>query len=188
MSGTSQLWAEIEKPEGSRSNKVARQSNWQTAGSRSRSSHSSCRIPSQRGEAQSYVWFFLFFFCELGWGNFWRSFQSSEVSGLMNPLKPLASKLAGMIGTGQSIRAWQPSASLLLPSSTILFKLITLLLGRRDNQTLMKHGNLGLTWWQYLPAEVLKLSPICTGQSDSFVLKLEENNLKPIFHHNCLDI
>ena len=125
MSGTSQLWAEIEKPEGSRSNKVARQSNWQTAGSGSRSSHSSCRIPSQRGEAQSYVWFFLFFFCELGWGNFWRSFQSSEVSGLMNPLKPLASKLAGMIGTGQSISAWQPSASLLLPSSTILFKLIT---------------------------------------------------------------
>ena len=40
MSGTSQLRAEIEKPEGSRSNKVTRQSDWQTAGSGSRFSHS----------------------------------------------------------------------------------------------------------------------------------------------------
>lgn len=52
-----ELWVQIERPEGSRSSKVIRQSIWHTVGSGSRFLHSACHIPSKQGEPQSSVLF-----------------------------------------------------------------------------------------------------------------------------------
>lgn len=87
-------------------------------------------------------------------GNFCRSLKSSEVKrsrwegGDQRLLVTVGlSTLAGMSGTGQGSRAGLQSAFLLHPSSTFLVTLITLLLGRRDNQILMSHGRLQCCAW-----------------------------------------
>lgn len=158
MSKISQLWTQIERPEGSRSNKVIRQLIWHTVGSGSHSSHSACHIPSQQGGPQSPV-----VFLALTKKSFGRSFRSFEAMMSRLRVKRLwltRIKLVTWYVGLWLVRRWAVRAEAAgarapislstphpHPTPQILVTLITLLPGRPDNQILMRRGKVQCCAW-----------------------------------------